>query len=118
MTASGSATMATTLPALLADGVIEAQIAHGVARITLGRVGADGALEPVSVLAVPLLRLHAVTQSLVQLLGEMEKRMRAQQPPARAEAPAALPGAAEATLTTRAAADAAIRPSAMAAGAA
>lgn len=103
MTASGSMTMA-TLPAVLADGVMAARIAHGVARPPLDGTGPAGGLEP-----APVLRLAAVTQSLMRLRGEARKRVEQHPSAARMAEAAAQPDTAGPALVARAAADAAVK---------
>ena len=46
--------MAENRPTVFADGVIEAQVAHGVARVTLAMTGSDGKAVPCATLCVPV----------------------------------------------------------------
>lgn len=59
---------------------------------------------------MPVLRLAAVTQSLMRLRGETRKRVEQHPSAARMAEAAAQPGTAGPALAARAAADAAIRP--------
>jgi len=85
---------AASLPSLFADGIVEAHVTHGVARITLGQAGGDGTALPSGVLLVPLVQLPVVTKGLLALLQQIEAKMKQAQPPA--ATPSAAPGAAAA----------------------
>lgn len=92
-------------PTLFADGVLEASVHHGVARLTLGQLGADGRPAACGQLVVPLAQLPSVANGLIALLRQIEAKAReAQQAGAAAAAspqpaPAAHePPAAEATM--------------------
>jgi hypothetical protein len=87
-------TMADIRPTLFADGVVEAQVAHGVARITLAVTGADGKAQPCGMLCVPVTQLPSLVNGMGNLLKQIEERVRAQvaQQPATA-APAPEPAA-------------------------
>ncbi|MBP0463234.1 hypothetical protein J5Y09_04870 [Roseomonas sp. PWR1] len=63
---------------LFADGVIEAQVAHGVARITLAMTGGDGKAVPCGMLCVPVTQLPALVNGMGNLLRQIEERVRAQ----------------------------------------
>ncbi|MFC3124558.1 hypothetical protein ACFOD4_05735 [Pseudoroseomonas globiformis] len=82
-------------PVLFADGVIEASVHFGVARITLGQSGPDGKPQAAGQLAIPVMQLPGFTKSLQSLLQQFESKMRqAQQvqpprPEGEAEAPPA-----------------------------
>lgn len=81
--------MADTRPTLFADGVVEAQVAHGVARITLAMTGADGKAQPCGMLCVPVTQLPGLVNGMGNLLKQIEERVRAQV--AQQQAPAAPP---------------------------
>ncbi len=65
-------------PTVFADGVIEAQVAHGVARITLAVTGSDGKAAPCATLCVPVTQLPALVNGMGNLLRQIEDRVRAQ----------------------------------------
>jgi hypothetical protein len=65
-------------PILFADGVIEAQVANGVARITLAMTGGDGKAVPCGVLCVPVTQLPGMVNGMGNLLRQIEDRVRAQ----------------------------------------
>jgi hypothetical protein len=86
--------MADNRPTVFADGVIEAQVAHGVARITLAVTGNDGKASPCATLCVPVTQLPSLVNGMGNLLKQIEERVRAQiqqQQAAQAAAPAAEP---------------------------
>jgi len=83
-------TATASLPILFADGVVDAHVVHGVARITLGQAGGDGKPVPAGQLIVPLGQLPVLANGLMQLLRQIEARMKESQP---APAPAADEGA-------------------------
>ncbi|WP_431285354.1 hypothetical protein ACQW02_11360 [Humitalea sp. 24SJ18S-53] len=70
------------LPMLFTDGVIDAQVMHGVARITLGQAGGDGKPQPVGQLIVPLGQLPVLANGLIALLKQIEAKVKEAQPPA------------------------------------
>ncbi|MBR0669803.1 hypothetical protein [Neoroseomonas soli] len=70
--------MADSRPTVFADGVIEAQVAHGVARITLATTGSDGKAIPCATLCVPVTQLPALVNGMGNLLKQIEDRVRAQ----------------------------------------
>jgi len=75
-------------PTVFADGVIEAQVAHGVARVTLAMTGPDGKAQPCATLCVPVTQLPALVNGMGNLLKQIEERVRAQ---VAQQAPAAAP---------------------------
>ena len=89
--------MADTRPTVFADGVIEAQVAHGVARITLAMTGSDGKALPCATLCIPVTQLPGLVNGMGNLLKQIEERVRAQvgqqQPAAPAAEGSAAPGA-------------------------
>ena len=70
--------MAENRPIVFADGVIEAQVAHGVARVTLAMTGSDGKAVPCATLCVPVTQLPALVNGMGNLLKQIEERVRAQ----------------------------------------
>lgn len=70
--------MADSRPTVFADGVIEAQVAHGVARITLAVTGSDGKAVPCATLCVPVTQLPALVNGMGNLMKQIEERVRAQ----------------------------------------
>jgi len=69
----------TTGPTLFADGILDASVTSGVARITLAQTGADGKPIAGGQLIVPLIQLPAMVNGLAGLLKQVETRMREQQ---------------------------------------
>ncbi len=59
---------------LFADGMLDATVTHGVARITLAQSGADGKPAPVGQLCVPLVQLPALANGLINLLRQVEAK--------------------------------------------
>jgi hypothetical protein len=86
--------MSDNRPTVFADGVIEAQVAHGVARITLAVTGSDGKAAPCATLCVPVTQLPALVNGMGNLLKQIEERVRAQIQQQQAPAPAPAEGAA------------------------
>lgn len=81
--------MAEIRPTLFADGVIEAQVAHGVARITLAVTAPDGKAQPCGTLCIPVTQFPALVNGFGNLLRQIEERVRAQaQPQQQQQAPA------------------------------
>ena len=75
---------------LFADGMLDATVTHGVARITLAQSGPDGKPQPVGQLCVPLVQLPALANGLIGLLKQVEAKAReVQQQRQAAGAPAA-----------------------------
>jgi hypothetical protein len=70
--------MSDNRPILFADGVIEAQVANGVARITLAMTGGDGKAVPCGMLCVPVTQLPGMVNGMGNLLRQIEERVRAQ----------------------------------------
>lgn len=86
--------MAENRQTVFADGVIEAQVAHGVARITLAMTGSDGKAVPCATLCVPVTQLPVLVNGMGNLLKQIEERVRAQvAQPAPAAAPSVAPAA-------------------------
>jgi hypothetical protein len=85
--------MTDSRPTLFADGVVEAQVAHGVARITLATTGADGKAQPCGMLCVPVSQLPSLVNGMGNLLKQIEERVRAQVAQQQAPATTAAPEA-------------------------
>ena len=69
----------TTGPTLFADGILDASVTSGVARLTLAQTAADGKPLPAGQLIIPLIQLPGVVNSLAGLLKQVETKMREQQ---------------------------------------
>jgi len=82
---------------IFADGILEASVNHGVARLTLAQQGADGKPVPAGQLILPLAQLPHFANGIMGLIKQIEGRMKEAQ--AQAPAPssepdlAAVPGA-------------------------
>ncbi|HYZ32707.1 MAG TPA: hypothetical protein VE684_10565 [Crenalkalicoccus sp.] len=72
---------------IFADGILDASVTHGVARLTLAQTGPDGKPFPAGQLVVPLVQLPGFANGLIGLLKQVEQRMK--------EAPAPQAGATE-----------------------
>jgi hypothetical protein len=70
--------MAEYRPTVFADGVTEAQVTNGVARITLVTTGSDGSAVPCATLCLPVAQLPAFVNGMANLLRQIEERVRAQ----------------------------------------
>ena len=83
--------MSDTRLTIFADGILDASVTYGVARMTLAQTGAEGKPTPCGQLVVPLVQLPSLVTSLTGLLKQVEARMKEQQPAAAPEdaAPAA-----------------------------
>ncbi|MBX6373358.1 MAG: hypothetical protein IRZ13_03875 [Acetobacteraceae bacterium] len=66
--------MADIRTTLFADGMLDATVTNGVARITLAQSGADGKPIAVGQLCVPLIQLPALANGMVNLLRQVEAR--------------------------------------------
>lgn len=72
--------MSDRLPATFCDGILEANVMHGVVRITLGQAGADGKPLPCGQLILPLTQLPAVANAFVQLVKQVQEKLKEAQP--------------------------------------
>jgi hypothetical protein len=81
-------------PLLFADGIVEVQVANGVARFALVQAPAqkDGKPEPSGQLVVPLSQVPLFARVFVDLVRQVEARAKAAQPAAEAAVPAPEPG--------------------------
>lgn len=64
---------------LFADGILDASVTFGVARLTLAQTGPDGKPMAAGQLVVPLVQLPAMANSLLGLLKQVEAKMKEQQ---------------------------------------
>jgi hypothetical protein len=78
---------------IFADGILDASVTFGVARLTLAQTGPDGKPVPAGQLVVPLVQLPAMANSLNGLLKQVEAKMKEQQANAPAAAGGTDPGA-------------------------
>ncbi len=74
---------------IFADGLMDASVTYGVARLTLAQTGQDGKPVPVGQLVMPLVQLPAFANGLRNLLKQIEARMKEGQQPAPADSGAA-----------------------------
>ncbi|MBY0335941.1 MAG: hypothetical protein K2X11_04965 [Acetobacteraceae bacterium] len=74
---------------IFADGLLDASVHHGVARLNLAQLGSDGKPVPSGQLCVPLTQLPALTNGLVTLLRQIEAKVKEAQAAQAAEAPPA-----------------------------
>lgn len=63
-------------PTVFADGILEASVNFGVARITLAQTKADGTPGASGQLIVPVVQLPALTNGLLSLLKQVEAKMK------------------------------------------
>lgn len=77
------------IPTLFADGVLEATVRHGVARLTLAVQDGNGKPAATGLLVVPLAQLPAMAGSISRLMREVEAKARDVQAAAQASEPAA-----------------------------
>jgi hypothetical protein len=80
---------------IFADGIMDASVHYGVARLTLAQTGPDGKPVAAGQLVVPLVQLPAIANGLLGLLKQVETRMKEQQQAqqgAAPEPPAPVPG--------------------------
>lgn len=88
-------------PTVFADGILDASVNFGVARLTLAQTKADGSPAACGQLVIPVVQLPAFTNGLLTLLKQIDakvKQTQAQQPGTPAAAPQsgeadAMPGA-------------------------
>lgn len=64
---------------IFADGLMDASVTHGVARLTLAQTGPEGKPVPAGQLIVPLVQLPALANGLNTLLKQIETRVKEQQ---------------------------------------
>lgn len=68
--------MANAPPTIFADGLTEANIIHGVARLTLGQVLAEGKMAPAGQVIIPLSQLPNLVGAMTNLLRQVETRLK------------------------------------------
>ncbi|WP_439580694.1 hypothetical protein [Elioraea sp.] len=68
--------MADRLPVLFCDGIIEANVTHGVVRITLGQVGGDGKPVPCGQLILPLTQLPGTATAVANLVKQVQEKIK------------------------------------------
>lgn len=68
--------MADRLPVLFCDGIIEANVTHGVVRITLGQVGGDGKPVPCGQLILPLTQLPGTANAVANLVKQVQEKIK------------------------------------------
>ncbi|WP_114377517.1 hypothetical protein [Elioraea thermophila] len=78
--------MTERLPALFCDGIIEAQVVNGVARLTLGQAGADGKPFPCGQLILPITQLPGAANALANLVKQIQEKVKEAQAQAQAQA--------------------------------
>jgi hypothetical protein len=67
--------MADRLPTLFCDGIMEANVTHGVVRITLGQVMGDGKPVPCGQLILPLTQIAGTAQAMANLVKQVQERL-------------------------------------------
>lgn len=78
--------MADRPPTLFCDGIIEANVTHGVVRITLGQVTGDGKAVACGQLILPLTQLAGTATAMANLVKQVQERI--QEASAKAQAAA------------------------------
>jgi hypothetical protein len=84
---SGEPVMADRLPTLFCDGIIEANVTHGVVRITLGQVMGDGKAIPCGQVILPLAQLAGTATAMANLVKQVQERIQEATSKAQAAAP-------------------------------
>ena len=72
---------------IFADGMMEASVTYGVARLTLAQTGPDGKPVPAGQLVMPLVQLPAFANGLLGLLRQIESRVKEAQAQQAQQAP-------------------------------
>ncbi len=67
--------MAERLPTLFCDGIIEANVTHGVVRITLGQVMGDGKAVACGQLILPLAQIAGTANAMTNLVKQVQERI-------------------------------------------
>jgi hypothetical protein len=85
-------------PTLFADGILDASVNFGVARITLAQQMADGRPAASGLLVIPVVQLPAFANGMLALLKQIEAKVKQAQPdggpaPQDVESQEAVPGA-------------------------
>ncbi len=81
---------------IFADGILDASVNHGVARLTLAQTGPDGKPVAAGQLVMPLSQLPAFTNGLIGLLKQIEAKVKEAQHGAASAPPPAAASSAEA----------------------
>ena len=63
-------------PTVFADGILEASVNFGVARITLAQTQADGSPAASGQLIVPVVQLPALTNGMLSLMKQIETKVK------------------------------------------
>ncbi|MDO9708236.1 hypothetical protein [Paracraurococcus lichenis] len=66
-------------PTLFADGILDASVTAGVARLTLAQTAPDGKPAAAGQLIIPLVQLPNLVNGMAGLIKQVEARMREQQ---------------------------------------
>lgn len=61
---------------IFADGILDASVTHGVARLTLAQTGPEGKPVAAGQLVMPLSQLPILTNGLVALLKQLDAKMK------------------------------------------
>ncbi|RAI57275.1 hypothetical protein [Roseicella frigidaeris] len=78
----------TITPTIFADGILDANVSYGVARLTLAQTGPEGKPLAAGQLVVPLIQLPGIVNGLTGLLKQVETKIREQQAQQQAGTPA------------------------------
>ena len=73
------------------DGLLDASVTHGVARLTLAQTGPDGKPVTAGQLVMPLSQLPGFANGLIGLLKQIDAKVKEAQGPAAAGTPGAAP---------------------------
>lgn len=76
---------------IFADGILDASVTHGVARLTLAQSGPEGKPVPAGQLVMPLSQLPGFANGLVGLLKQIDAKVKEAQGAAATGAPASVP---------------------------
>ena len=87
---------------IFADGILDASVTHGVARLTLAQMGGEGKPVAAGQLVMPLSQLPAFANGVIALLKQIETKMKETQAQAGAARAAPAPVAVEGTAGTEA----------------
>lgn len=82
----------TDKPSQFTDGILDASVNFGVARITLAQLGPDGKPVPSGLLFIPVVQLPAFANGLLTLVKQIDSKMKETQVQQNAAAePAVMP---------------------------
>jgi hypothetical protein len=68
--------MADIRTTIFADGLLDASVTHGVARLTLAQTGPDGKPVAAGQLVIPIVQLPAFANGLLGLLRQVEAKVK------------------------------------------